>query len=304
MLPAVVGREDPSAATPDEWEFADVIWFPTGGGKTEAYLGLTVFALFFDRLRGRTNGVTALYRFPLRLLSLQQFQRIVKVVVAAESLRREEHIGGDPFTVGHWIGSQGSPNRVSAEDAARLEEDSGRLLDDRTSALTRKYRKISECPNLGCGNRKVFLKFDRARWSLLHVCPSCGALPVHIVDQELYRFLPSVIVGTVDKLAVLGQQRRFINLLGWTKGFCPDHGYAPENSCEIPGCNRHKLSERPIKDPVPALHIQDELHLLKEDLGAFDAHYETALLAMQREVPGSRVPWKNIAATATIEEFR
>lgn len=304
MLPAIVGREDPSAASPDEWDFADVIWFPTGGGKTEAYLGLTVFALFFDRLRGRTNGVTALYRFPLRLLSLQQFQRIVKVVVAAESLRRKEHISGDPFTVGHWIGSQGSPNRVSAEDAARLEEDAGRLLDDGANALTRKYRKISECPNPGCGNRKVFLVFDRARWSLLHVCPSCGNLPVYIVDQELYRFLPSVIVGTVDKLAVLGQQRRFINLLGWTRGFCPDHGYAPEDTCEIPGCNKRRLPERPIKDPVPALHVQDELHLLKEDLGAFDAHYETALLAMQREVPGSRVPWKNIAATATIEEFR
>lgn len=303
MLPCIVGREDPAFATADEWETTDVIWFPTGGGKTEAYLGLTVFALFFDRLRGRDRGVTALYRFPLRLLSLQQFQRIVKVIAAAERLRRDQKIGGEPFTVGHWIGSQGSPNQINAVDAERLEEEARRILEDGTTALTRKYRKISECPNPGCGNRGIYLKFDRTRWVLLHVCPACGDLPVYIVDQELYRFLPSVVVGTVDKLAVLGQQRRFVNLMGWTRGFCPDHGYAPEDSCEIPGCGRRKLPGRPIKDPVPALHVQDELHLLKQDLGAFDSHYETALLAMQREVPGSRAPWKTVAATATIEEY-
>lgn len=302
MLPAVIGREDPAFASADEWETTDVIWFPTGGGKTEAYLGLTVFALFFDRLRERNGGVTALYRFPLRLLSLQQFQRIVKVVACAERLRRERTIGGEPFTVGHWIGSQGSPNKIDAADADRLDEDARRVLDDGTTVLTRKYRKISQCPNLGCG-RDVYLTFDRARWALLHCCPACGALPVYIVDQELYRFLPSVIVGTVDKLAVLGQQRRFVNLIGWTSAFCPDHGYAPEDKCEVPGCRRRGLACRPIKDPVPALHVQDELHLLKEDLGAFDSHYETALLAMQREVPGSRVPWKTVAATATIEEY-
>ncbi len=303
MLPSVVGREDPAFARADEWETTDVIWFPTGGGKTEAYLGLTVFALFFDRLRGRDRGVTALYRFPLRLLSLQQFQRIVKVIASSERLRQDHKIGGEPFTVGHWIGSQGSPNRIEASDAERLEEDARRVLGDGTTALTRRYRKISECPILGCGKRDVYLRFDRARWALLHSCPACGDLPVYIVDQELYRFLPSVIVGTVDKLAVLGQQRRFINLMGWTKAFCPDHGYAPEDRCEIPGCRRRDLADRPIKDPVPALHVQDELHLLKEDLGAFDSHYETALLAMQREVPGSRVPWKTVAATATIEEY-
>jgi helicase-like protein len=303
MLPSVVGREDATVAAGDEWDITDVIWFPTGGGKTEAYLGLTVFALFFDRLRGRDAGVTALYRFPLRLLSLQQFQRIVKVVAAAEHLRRDQRIEGESFTVGHWIGSQGSPNQIDLVDADKLEEDSRRVLEDGTTALTRKYRKISECPNLGCRNREIYLRFDRSRWTLLHSCPSCGDLPVYIVDRELYRFLPSVIVGTVDKLAVLGQQRRFVNLMGWTRAFCPEHGYCPEDRCEIPGCKRRNLRERPIKDPVPTLHVQDELHLLKEDLGAFASHYETALLAMQRGIPGSRVPWKTVAATATIEEY-
>jgi hypothetical protein len=87
MLPTIVGREYPDYADQEEWEITDVIWFPTGGGKTEAYLGLTVFALFFDRIRGRDCGVTALYRFPLRLLSLQQFQRVVRAVAAANRIQ-------------------------------------------------------------------------------------------------------------------------------------------------------------------------------------------------------------------------
>ena len=301
MFPSIVGREHVKYASAEEWDFTDVIWFPTGGGKTEAYLGLTVFALFFDRLRGRERGVTALYRFPLRLLSLQQFQRIVKAIAAANCIRLEEKIPGELFTVGHWIGSQASPNKIEKDEVKQVEEDAARIHDDGTSDLTRKYRKISECPNPGCGSRGVFLRFDKTSWSLQHVCPSCGVLPVYIVDRELYRYLPSVVVGTVDKLAVFGSQQRFANLLGWTKGHCPVHGYSMGFECEV--CNKKNLKELSIKDPVPSLHVQDELHLLKEDLGAFDSHYETAVMEMQREVPGSKYPWKTIAATATIEEY-
>jgi hypothetical protein len=137
--------------------------------------------------------------------------------------------------------------------------------------------------------------------SLQHICPKCGVLPVLIVDHELYRYLPSIVVGTVDKMAVFGMQRRFANLMGWTRGYCSVHGYAPEDQCEI--CDKINLPMQPIKDPVPALHVQDELHLLKEDLGAFDSHYETSIMEMQKSIPGSQRPWKTIAATATIEEF-
>jgi hypothetical protein len=126
-------------------------------------------------------------------------------------------------------------------------------------------------------------------------------LPVYIVDHELYRYLPSIVVGTVDKMSVFGLQRRFVNLLGWTKGHCPTHGYAPEDECDV--CKKKNLKDLPIKDPVPSIHVQDELHLLKEDLGAFASHYETAVMRLQEEVPGSSRPWKTIAATATIEEF-
>lgn len=292
LLPAVVGRELPEFADPEEWDFTDVIWFPTGGGKTEAYLGLTVFALFFDRLRGRDRGVTALYRFPLRLLSLQQFQRIVKTIAAANRIKVDEKIGGRPFTVGHWIGSGGSPNQIKEEEAREY---------DKNPKVIQKYRKLVECPNPGCGDRGITMKFDKRMMSLQHICPKCGVLPVLIVDHELYRYLPSVVVGTVDKMAVFGQQRRFANLMGWTRGFCDVHGYAPEDECEI--CKKKNLPLQPIKDPVPALHIQDELHLLKEELGAFDSHYETAVMELQKAIPGSGRPWKTIAATATIEEY-
>ena len=295
MLPSVVGREYPEYVSADEWEHTDVVWFPTGGGKTEAYLGLTVFAFFFDRLRGRDCGVTALYRFPLRLLTLQQFQRIVRAVAAANRVKAEEKVGGEQFTVGHWIGAQSSPNEITEKNLSQVEEDT----------KTRKWLKIFECPNPGCGDRGIHLRFDRQLWTLQHVCPKCGVLPVYIVDHELYRYLPSVVVGTVDKLAVFGLQRRFANLIGWTGGYCQDHGFAPENECLVPYCKRKKkLIVKTIVDPVPSLHVQDELHLLKEDLGAFDSHYETAVIGMQRRVPGSNHPWKTIAATATIEEFR
>ena len=292
LLPSVVGRELPEYASDEEWDVTDVVWFPTGGGKTEAYLGLTAFALFFDRLRGRERGMTALYRFPLRLLSLQQFQRIVRMVAAANRIKSDEEIGGKLFTVGHWIGSGGSPNQITREDGTRYAKDPG---------LIRKYRKLAECPNPGCGDRGVSVRFDERKWCLQHVCPQCGVLPVFIVDHELYRYLPSVVVSTVDKMAVFGLQRRFANLMGWTRGFCSIHGYAPEDTCEI--CGKRNLPFRPIKDPVPALHVQDELHLLKEELGAFDAHYETSVMEMQKSVPGSARPWKTIAATATIEEY-
>jgi len=301
-LPSIVGREFPEFAEDSEWNTTEVIWFPTGGGKTEAYLGLTVFALFFDRLRNRKRGVTALYRFPLRLLSLQQFQRIVKTIAAANYVKKENKVTGKTFTVGHWIGSHGSPNQIKADDLGAILDDENMTVDG-VSLLTRKYRKIAECPNPGCNSRDIYLHFDKKYWSLQHICPKCGILPVYIVDHELYRGLPSVVVGTVDKMAVFGLQRRFANLVGWTSGYCPVHGYVPEKDCEIPGCNKRNLPKKPFKDPVPSLHIQDELHLLKEDLGAFDSHYETAVIELQKAIPGSRHPWKTIAATATIEEF-
>lgn len=278
-------------STVDASEDVEVLWFPTGGGKTEAFLGLLVTALFFDRLRGRTVGVTGVVRLPLRLLSHQQFQRIVRVVSAAERVRREASLGGRPFSVGNWIGLGGSPNKVDEAMASEWESN---------PATCQKWRKLSTCPTC---NGPLTLRFNRSLWSLVHSCANdgCGDLPLYIVDDDLYRFLPSVVVGTVDKLAAFGFQQRFANLIGWPVSRCPKHGFSHTVTCGIPGCK--EATEPPVlKDPVPSILIQDELHLLKEDLGAFDGHYETAVMGAQDEVPGGR-RWKVIAATATIEQY-
>jgi hypothetical protein len=291
-LVALAAREWPEVETNEDVE---ILWFPTGGGKTEAFLGLILTALFFDRLRDRKRGTTAVIRLPLRLLSLQQFQRVVDAVAAADIVRQEELSpnGGKPFSVGHWIGKESSPNLVKPDDVRRWKSSPKELA---------KYQKIRRCPY--CGS-SVTLSFDERYWAIVHRCDAAcrydGRLPLFIVDDEIYRFLPSVVVGTVDKLAALGFQQRFANLLGSPGAYCPQHGFSPQSRCLVQNCNA-TMKPYHLKDPVPSLHVQDELHLLKEDLGTFDGHYETAVLGIQELIPhGKR--WKTIAATATIEKF-
>jgi hypothetical protein len=96
----------------EESRFADVVWFATGGGKTETYLGIVVTAALLDRLRGKSCGITAWSRFPLRMLSLQQTQRFADAMAAAEIVRKEEGLGGQPFSVGFLVGDSSTPNRM------------------------------------------------------------------------------------------------------------------------------------------------------------------------------------------------
>jgi hypothetical protein len=115
-IPTLASRMAEYAKTPwfdpefDE-ETATLLYFPTGGGKSEAFFGLLIFNLFLDRLRGKRAGVTALIRYPLRLLTLQQAQRLLSILMRAELLRRSESVGGAPFEIGFWVGSGNTPNR-------------------------------------------------------------------------------------------------------------------------------------------------------------------------------------------------
>ena len=307
QLPALAIREGISSGTaPDgtthDWgdclEWGDVLWFRTGGGKTEAYLGLSCCAMLYDRLRGKTFGLTSWLRLPLRMLSIQQVQRAMRVVWEAEQERQEllgDHAQeSDPFRLGYFAGSNGTPNDLSDETLQRF---------DNPEALER-IRIVPDCP--ACKSRgTIQVTVDSTHKRFRHCCTSCKVeLPLDVSDGEVYRYLPSLLVGTIDKMATVGQQSKFGILWGGASWKCPLHGYATGEYCGFFGCKHRKkkggLAVTP-KDPSPALHIQDELHLLQEDLGAFAGHYETLIRFCERTL--STRPSKIIAATATIEGF-
>lgn len=306
QLPALAARECNDAEMQSELNFADVLWFPTGGGKTEAYLGLIVCALFYDRMRGKKHGLTAWLKFPLRMLSVQQLSRVLKVLVVAENIRMNhlEECKGDSFGLGYLVGSSNTPNSLvrsygwwpGIEAASELEESK---LDD--------FRLVTECPF--CGGESVRLRADLEYIRLLHVCDECKTiLPLYISDEEIYRYMPAVVVGTIDKLTGFSFFGEFTQFSLGPRFHCPRHGWFTfkrggnrclvENYCEEDSYSRVEQ----WYDPVPTLIIQDELHLVREELGAFDAHYEGLLVELQREGP-SKLPSKIIAASATIENY-
>jgi len=316
-------------------QFADVLWFSTGGGKTEAYLGIIVFAMLYGRIRGRQYGTTAWMRFPLRMLSAQQFQRLSYVVAQAEMLRCREEIKGHPFTVGYYTGS-GTPGRISRSDAKGTDI----WLPEVDNEQLERYRFITDCPY--CGTKgAVHMTRDVNRVRMLHRCdnPTCwsntkaspgeygegivGEIGIYVSDEECYRYLPSVLVGTVDKLAVIAHNERFAGYLGAFRHYCPEHGFTSDAKCkhqrirkmlhgdayESVECGNNSRTSKvrtfqmpPMLDPGFSFLIQDELHLLRESLGNFDSHYETLLQALQVGHGGQ--PSKVLAATATIKDFQ
>src|SRR6266542_1233894 len=144
---------------------------------------------------------------------------------------------------------------------------------------------------------------------LLHHCtqPGCafpgGILPVYVVDNDIFRYLPTVIVGTIDKLASLGNQRKVSQLFGQVDGKCIEHGYY-KGKCSQKGCNNPKRLQSIVPAGLsgPSVFVQDELHLLREGLGTFDAHYETFAQALRRR-SGDKHQLKIIASSATVEAF-
>jgi len=286
-----------------------ILWFPTGGGKTEAYLGLIGTAMLYDRIRGKDRGVTAWMRFPLRMLSLQQLDRLAKVVAVLNELRASDPTisGGDPFGIGYFAGDNNTPNAVSDDDMQRYE---------RNPTLREGVKLLRQCPHCGA---PLNLVAHRPSWRLRHVCTNegCfsniseslgdvrGSLPVYVVDNEVYRYLPSVMVGTVDKLAIIGRSRTFHQVLRGVTQKCPQHGYTSYGECieHWTGCKRTRSQLdvlRPIADPGPSLLIQDELHLLRDELGVFNGHYEGLVKYLGA---WAYMPAKVLCATATIEAY-
>ena len=304
-IPDIFAQSDSERGVEDCLDTGDVIYFPTGGGKTEAYLGLVTFTAFYDRLRGKEFGTTAWSKFPLRLLSLQQLQRISEVLCSAEELRREEpDMEGDEFSVGYFVGNQNTPNKtVESEDINNVQ----RAKNDQQ--YKKEWLIVSECPF--CGEETVEIDGDLERMRILHRCTNgdCSEdeLPIYISDREIYRYAPTFIVSTIDKVAVIGMQRRARTMFGQVKKKCPEHGYTAEDSCLADGydypeelsCDQENLERVEPVDP-PSIMIQDELHLLREEFGTFNSHYETFINEWVDRVTDDGWEFKNIAATATI----
>lgn len=326
-----------------------LLYFATGGGKSEAFFGLLVFNLMLDRLRGKFRGVTALIRYPLRLLTIQQAQRCARVLAHAECVRKQHCYGGDQLSIGFWVGSGGSPNRHSAKGVKSIPVVSDvspsienelllRENDSKYLAAMRAWRKLPKCPF--CGKETALRLFlDHRDQTLGHVCTNiqCDSnkgqwkpLPFYIVDEDIYDLAPSVLLGTVDKLALIGHSnytiRRIYGMLGAAPWVNPFNGrlYVPMDNKELsagPAAKgldgiypAYKTGKKIFHDPFPSLIIQDEAHLLDESLGTFAGLFESTLdtvfeylakpLAEVVAVDGKgrRRRAKVIAASATVSD--
>ena len=273
-----------SIAKPEDRErdIVDLVWFPTGGGKTEAYLGLTAFAVFFRRLVNQEDvGTTVLMRYTLRLLTAQQFQRSASLICACEIIRRKStDLGSDPITIGLWVGGNLSPN----------------IRSEAVKALTRlsqnKTREnpfiVLQCPWCGAqmgpvskGNQvRIYGYQKKLRPStVMYRCPdsACdfsGELPLKVIDQEIYKSPPTLLIGTVDKFALLPWYPAARTLFGIRE----DENVSPPN-----------------------LVIQDELHLISGPLGSMVGHYETLIDELcSIKIEDRKIRPKIIASTATI----
>ena len=281
-----------------------LLYFPTGGGKTEAFLGVLIFNLFFDRYRGKECGVTSILRYPLRLLSVQQVQRLANALAQAELIRRADAAiySTEEFSLGYFVGDANTPNKIEKKDVVKYRTKSQAEMDEE--------RIIDICPF--CGKQTVHLKFDEDTYRLMHYCDNAkceskGVLPIYMVDYEIYRYLPSAIISTVDKLAILGNNPSFRNILAGAPHRCPKHGFTSTTKCmvdrEFCGVDVSEFEDVDMYDPAPTLFIQDELHLIRESLGTYASHYESFIDYFVKNVSPSRRPIKTIGATATISSY-
>ncbi|MDA3807058.1 MAG: DEAD/DEAH box helicase [Thiomicrorhabdus sp.] len=334
-----------------EWdESVALLYFATGGGKTESFFGLLVFNLFLDRLRGKQNGVTAMIRYPLRLLTIQQAQRLSKTLAKAEEVRWRYEVPGKPFAIGFWVGGSNTPNKrnkVSQTEVPTFrnanDPDETRLQtsSDYIKAME-SWNKLPFCPF--CGGKTVLRRYTHRNGLIGHACTASLAecswnqhhagvmtepLPFYIVDEDIYETAPSVVLGTIDKLALLGQHpstiRRFFRMFGLSpsRNNSNDHLIPFNTPQDLQNCPGEKLypiyknGVRYIIDPFPSLIIQDEAHLLEESLGTFSGIFETtferilhilgshirmqAIVAKTPEDNNPRMP-KIVAASATVTE--
>ncbi|MFY1696862.1 DISARM system helicase DrmA [Solwaraspora sp. WMMA2101] len=312
---------------------ADLLWFPTGGGKTEAYLGLTAFTIAIRRLQPAYGGLVAadglavLMRYTLRLLTIQQFERAATLICAAETLRRADETtwGDTPIRIGLWVGGKVTPNYTDQARQWLQQQRGGR------GAATRGHgspHQLTSCP--WCGSRIEpgrDIMIDPTYRRTLVRCPDIECpfgelagfgrpddqrgLPVLVVDEEIYRHPPALLIATVDKFAQLAWKGETAALFGQVSRRCERHGYVTEDLERTDweatyhratgNAGPARIVDCPRLRP-PDLIIQDELHLISGPLGSLVGLYETAVdrLATWQPMTGHSTRPKVIASTATV----
>lgn len=272
--------------SPQRNEIVDLIWFPTGGGKTEAYLAVAAFSIIWRRLSNKDGyqGTAVIMRYTLRLLTAQQFERASRLIVTLEFLRKnfETELKSEPIDIGLWVGQSSTPNTINDVD---------KIIDNLNTEASKGAKgepdnkntfQISSCPWCGA---KLVNKYPKGEWNIdafqfsskkklfYFCCPNdkCSfskRLPIQVVDEMLYHEPPTLLFATVDKFAMLAWREdghRFFNSLS-------DKGLPPE------------------------LIIQDELHLLSGALGSITALFESVVEMLCTKA--GRKP-KILASTAT-----
>jgi len=266
VLESVINDED------DYRDVVDLIWFPTGGGKTEAYLGVISLLIAWRRRKYPSSGygTNVIMRYTLRLLTTQQFERACLVIFALEKLRKsnpEFGLGTKPISIGLWVGGATSPNTY--KKAKAIVED---IYHDSNSRYKLVVHKCPWCHTEFSGTDNYTSKDDRFAFNCLNKACDFGgegsdSLPCVVVDEELYRSPPTLVFGTIDKFARLSREPR-------AGAFFGGHGIRP-----------------------PELIIQDELHLISGELGSIAGLYEAG---METVLHYKGVYPKYIASTATI----
>jgi len=310
-LPALI---DPTA---DDRGTGDLLWFPTGGGKTEAYLGLAAFTMALRRrwtIGGMRSdaGVAVLMRYTLRLLTIQQFQRATTLLCACEAIRTldEETWGHRRFSIGLWLGKDGTPNSHADSRTALT-----RIQLDPTESLANPCQ-LESCP--WCGETltsndywadgeavrtRVACPREACRFSKSH---EPNGIPALVVDEEIYRECPSMLIATADKFAQMPWNGDTQSLFGFVDRECDRCGFlTPASDHPVQHRSRSKASPSMVRASErlapPDLIIQDELHLISGPLGTLFGLYESAVdFLSTRTQAGRRIRPKVIASTATV----
>lgn len=287
----------------------DLLFFPTGGGKTEAYLGLSAFTLVLRRLRNKgigSAGLSVLMRYTLRLLTLDQLGRAATLICALELERQQDVdlLGEWPFEIGLWVGKAATPNRMGAKG-----DGDGESARAKTIAFKNNDRKpspipLEECPWCGAKFKAVsfqLLPNPDQPTDLRVACVNrqCAfsrgqPLPILAIDEPIYRRLPCFMIATVDKFAAMPWTGEVGAFFGRAQRYDKNGFYGP--------CDPTKGQTLPGGGLLPPdLVIQDELHLISGPLGTMVGLYESALDELcSRDVDGHKIRSKIVASTATV----